>query len=239
MYIFCIHNPKITHPKEHSPNELETCEENHKQNNSFSEKLLKLQVKRDLYSYKFLWLFCISAIRTSVPFYYSSNIKYLGIFYLKDDVFVTYSILYSLFVNFLSRVFFGNLVKKINFFNTCALLNSMSILCNLLIISVSFNDSRALFVVFITFETVCGSMAFNLNYVSCYEVFSKDRALHLLKVFDLEPILGMALNSVLNSCLARYARMRYLYFSFIALDLVAILGIKWYQRWLGDTKANK
>ena len=167
-----------------------------------------------------------------MPFYFFFNIKYLGIFFIKDDAFVTLAVMFSLVSNFLSRVFFGNLVKRLNFFNTCALLGALSIVCDALLVSISLVPSKGVFLVFIALQGICGSMVFNLNYVSCYEIFSKERALHLLKVFDLSPILGMALCSLLNSYLAQYARMRYMLCAFIGIDLLGILGIKMYQYWL-------
>lgn len=120
-----------------------------------------------------------------MPFYFSVNIKYVGLYFLKNDGFVSLVMLLSLSVSFLLRIFFGNILRRLKFYNTSVLMGVCSIIGNLVVLGVSFGSSRALFTIFSFLQFSVASMAFNLNYVSCHQIFSKDVALHLLKVFDL------------------------------------------------------
>ena len=189
-----------------------------------------LQKRSILKSEKFGWFFTISALRSCVPYYFSVNIKYVGLSFLSDDDFISQILFWSVVLSFFLRMFFGHIVRKVNFFNTCLVMGAASLLCSGLILGVSLTGSRSLFVGFSLIQFWVASMAFNLNFVSYYEVFTKEIAIHLLQVFDFQVILGMGLNSVLNSYLSHIAEMRVLFAAFIVIDLLAIIGIKWFER---------
>lgn len=165
-----------------------------------------------------------------MPYYFSTNIKYVGLLFVRDDDFVSLTLLCSLALSFASRMFFGDIVRRVNFFNSCSLMGGASLVCTGLILGVSVSGSRALFAVFSVLQFWVASMAFNLNFVSCYEVFSKDVAIHLLQVFDFQVLMAMGLNSALNSLLSHVSEMRVLFAAFMAIDLLAVVGIKWFER---------
>lgn len=119
-------------------------------------------VKAQLYSSKFLLLFLITVIKGSINFYYSNETKLIGMRMVHDDLFITYSTVIGIVINFLFRLTSGKLEDWVGF-GGMYFLNIFLNICTSFTPFLIPNPKIAL-CVFITFQRTSNGKKFLVNF---------------------------------------------------------------------------
>ena len=211
----------VDQEKQKEPN-LKTSEEFDKLE-VLENKNIRQEAQEVAKSAKFLLFFFIAVLRNATSMYTASQLKFIGIVLFDNDFLITLITMATLIFNFFARLNMGRIVDKIGFINSYYLQFSVSILTDIVCIILFNFPSKTLLWIFVSIQRMSIGVAYTLNYVSCYEIFGKDKAVFLMKYYDSQIVFGIFIAAIMNSWLTNGIDLKPMYKGFVALDLFGIL----------------
>ena len=179
----------VDQDKQKEPN-LKTSEEFDKLE-VLENKNIRQEAQEVAKSAKFLLFFFIAVLRNATSMYTASQLKFIGIVLFDNDFLITLITMATLIFNFFARLNMGRIVDKIGFINSYYLQFSVSILTDIVCIILFNFPSKTLLWIFVSIQRMSIGVAYTLNYVSCYEIFGKDKAVFLMKYYDSQIVFGI------------------------------------------------
>ena len=202
------------------------------------EEKMNTSPKIKLTSPKVVFIFCIGVLRNLSAFYYACQIMYVGTLYINDDNFVTLAILLSLTINFVFKLGFGPIVKKINFFNTIYLCEFFSILNGVFGLGLYFTESKIFYVLYTFASRATMSLLLNINYTLPYKLFGTENGLYLMRVLDFQTIPGIIISSVLNYIFVFCNHFHLIFFFLIFFDILCMFLVSIFLKRYSQSKTQ-
>lgn len=178
---------------------------------SFISKSFRSQANFIIHTRDFILIVAVTVIRNSPIFYFNNNGKIIGMLVKDNDKAINMVFTLTIFLNIAGRLLGGAIWNVLGFFRSYLIVYVI----NLIIDLGFFLGPRSFFIytTLITLQRFNNGLIVVFNQIAVFSLFKPDRALYILKYYDVSFVMSVALTTLLNSIFGNtsYRSVSFLY----------------------------